>query len=271
MAQSLLLCGRPEECYSLGDDHRVSSNQFFAVLGDEKIEKVDMKRTAKVLIGRYRSEMLMCTFVALMLASPLVDRDRRVGGMLAFAQLPLLLVGTSYMANRNIVRRVVLPIAVVWLFARLVEAFGDSRHSYTHLAPLAGSALSCAVLSVLLNRFGSISKVTSSVISEAVICYLVIAIAFSQLYWVLDHFVGNAFNQIIPLEQSGTFLYFSLVTLSGLGYGSILPTNAYVRLVAAFENIIGLFYLAVVVSRLVSSYRAKAPPTDDDKDRNMMS
>jgi hypothetical protein len=38
-----------------------------------------------------------------------------------------------------------------------------------------------------------------------------------------------------------------------------------------FENIIGLFYLAVVVSRLVSSYRAKTPPTDDDKDRNMMS
>jgi len=73
--------------------------------------------------------MLMGTLVALMLASPLADRDRRVGGVLAFAQLLLLFVGASYLANRHIVRRVVVPIAVVWLFARLVEAFGDSRHA----------------------------------------------------------------------------------------------------------------------------------------------
>ena len=221
------------------------------------------KRKLTITVGRYRSEMLMCALIALMLVSPLVDRSPHIGGLLAFAQLLLLLAGAAYLANRRIVRRVVIPIAAIWLLARVLEAFGDGRQRYTHLAPLAGLALSCAVLWALLSRFGSVSKVTSSVISEAIISYLLIAIAFSQLYWVLDHLVANAFSQIIPLGQSGTFLYFSMITLSGLGYGSILPINAYVRLVAAFENMIGIFYLAVVVSRLVSSYRARAHHTTE--------
>jgi voltage-gated potassium channel len=221
-----------------------------------------MKRTPRVVLETYRSELLLAALIVAMLSSPLMDHDRHIGGVAAIIELLLLIVGVLHLADLKVVRRVVLPVGILWLFARLVEAFGDPRHAYTHLAPLAGLALSCAILWGLFRRFGSIAKVTGSIISEAIICYLVIAIAFSQLYWVLDHFVPNAFNQTIALGQSGTFLYFSMITLSGVGYGGILPINSYVRLVAAFENITGLFYLAVVISRLVSSYRPRTPTPD---------
>lgn len=59
-----------------------------------------------------------------------------------------------------------------------------------------------------------------------------------------------------------------MVTLSGLGYGSIFPLNPYVRLVASFENI-GIFYLAVVVSRLVSSYHARVRLADAELDKEI--
>ena len=95
-------------------------------------------------------------------------------------------------------------------------------------------------------------------ISEAFICYLVIATAFSQLYWVLNRLIANPFNQVIPEGKIGTLIYFSMITLSGVGYGGIIPINPYVRLVAALENMIGIFYIAVIVARLVSSYRARA-------------
>ena len=221
-----------------------------------------MKRTPRVVLESYRSELLLAALIAAMLSSPLIDHHPRIGGVAAIIQLLLLIVGVLHLADLKVVRRVVLPVGVLWLFARLAEAFGDPRHAYTHLAPLAGLALSCAILWGLFSRFGSVAKVTGSIISEAIICYLVIAIAFSQLYWVLDHFVTNAFNHTIALDQSGTFLYFSMVTLSGVGYGGILPINSYVRLVAAFENITGLFYLAVVISRLVSSYRPRTSTSD---------
>jgi hypothetical protein len=136
----------------------------------------------------------------------------------------------------------------------MLEAFGDSRYLFTHLAPAAGLALSLAVLGAILNRLSSLSRVTSGVIAEAFIGHLVIASAFSQVYWILNRIVVNPFNQPIPDAHISTLLYFSLVTLSTVGYGGIAPVNSYVRLIAALESVIGLFYMAVVVARLVSSY-----------------
>jgi hypothetical protein len=216
------------------------------------------QRAFKVKLARYRSEILMCAFVAEIIASPLADSHRYFGGFLAVLLLMQLLLASTYMASRRIVKLVVLPVAGVWLLARLVEAFSDPRHFYAHLAPIAGFLLSCATLWAIFDRFDWIERINRSVISEAFICYLVIAIAFSQLFWGFSRLIPHCFNQEIPTGQSGTFLYFSMITLSGVGYGGIIPINPYVRLIAALENMIGIFYIAVVVARLVSSYRAKS-------------
>lgn len=221
-----------------------------------------IRRNFITLITRYRSELLLASLVAVMIASPMVDHHREIGGLVASVQLLLLYAASTYLADRRIIKFIALPIGFLWLCARLLEAFGDTNKEYTHLAPLAGLALSCTALWALLIRFGSVSRVTRSVITEAIISYLVIAIAFSQLYWVLDHFVTNAFNRTIPFDENATFLYFSMITMSGVGYGGILPINSYVRLVAAFENITGVFYVAVVVARIVSSYRSNRDHTD---------
>jgi len=209
----------------------------------------------------------MCAFVAQVLASPLADSHPRIGGVLAIVLLASLVAGASYMANRRIVHVVVIPIAAIWVLARTLEALGNSRHFYAHLSPIAGFALSCSILWAILDRFDSIPRVTSSVISEAFISYLVIAIAFSQLYWVLNRFIANPFNQVISISQSGTLLYFSMITLSGVGYGGIIPINPYVRLVAALENMVGIFYIAVIVARLVSSYRTRSHRGSKESDR----
>lgn len=113
----------------------------------------------------------------------------------------------------------------------------------------------CAALWAILDRFGSVPQITSGVISEAFICYLILAIAFSQVYWILDRLLHYPFNQLIQSSQTSTFLYLSMITLSSVGYCGILPVDPYVRLVAALESMTGIFYIAVVVARLVSSYR----------------
>jgi Ion channel len=212
-----------------------------------------MKRAITNFLKRYRSELLTLAFVLQMIISPLADRNPHLGALLAIALFLMILVSGSYMVDRRIVFFAVFPFLLVWLVARGLEAFGDTRFFYAHMGPLAGFALSCAVLWVILERFARLPQVTSSVIAEAFTSYLVIAIAFSQLFWGMNRLIPNAFNQNIPETQSSTYLYFSMVTLSGLGYGGIIPINPYVRLVAAFENMIGIFYLAVVVARLVSS------------------
>jgi hypothetical protein len=47
-------------------------------------------------------------------------------------------------------------------------------------------------------------------------------------------------------------LYFSLTTLTTTGYGDIVPVDPFARSLANLEAVIGPFYLAITVARLVT-------------------
>jgi hypothetical protein len=219
------------------------------------------KRTAVVRFWyKHRIEVIMWVLIGEMLASPLADYHRLVGAGLGLLVLCTLLVGVSCVGSTKVIRFAVLPATGIWIVARAFEAFGDSQHLYTQLSPVAGLVLSCSVLLAIFEHFNSVPEVPRSAIAEAFIGYLVIATAYSQLYWILNRVLDHPFNQPIPEFQSGTFLYFSMMTLSGVGYGGILPINPYLRLIAALETMTGIFFVAVVVARLVSSYRPVPRP-----------
>jgi hypothetical protein len=49
-------------------------------------------------------------------------------------------------------------------------------------------------------------------------------------------------------------MYFSLITLTTIGYGDIIPTGRWVMALVNFEAMAGAIYLTVIVARLVSLY-----------------
>jgi hypothetical protein len=222
-------------------------------------------KTLTDFIRAHRSKLLLLAFLALTIASPLADTHPHAGGVIAILFLLALLAGVSYMAEKAFVYILVLPLAALWIVARLVEAFAPG-HSYSHIAPVTGFLLSCAVLWAILDRFNSIPAVTGNVVSEAFISYLIIAIAFSQLYWILNRTLDNAFTQSISVTDTSQLLYFSMVTLSTVGYGRIAPVNPYVRIVAGLEAMFGIFFVAVVVARLVSSYGPRRNSRGNQRD-----
>jgi Ion channel len=205
-------------------------------------------------VETYRSHLLAGVLVAEMLISPAVDYHPHLGAVLAGCMWLVVILAARYMAGKGIVRRVILPLAALWVVARLLEAFGDERHFYARLAPVMGLALSCALLWGISERRKQVTPGTA--IAESFIAYLLIATMFAQVYWIFNIFVAQPFNEAIQPHQIATLLYFSMVTISTVGYGHIVPLNPYVRMVAAFESITGVFYLAVVVARLVSAYES---------------
>jgi hypothetical protein len=215
------------------------------------------KSSYREIFARRRIEFLMWAFVAEVLASPFADTHPHAGAALGLVLLAMLLFGIRGMANITIIRRVVIPISLIWLLARLLEAFGDRTRPYANLSPIVGLAFSCAVLVAIFNHLHTHSHNLRSAVAEAFISYLIIATAFSQLYWILNHFTDHAFSQTIPPNQSATFLYFSMVALTSVGYGGIAPVDPYVRLIAAFESMCGVFFVAVVVARLVSTFQSR--------------
>ena len=200
------------------------------------------------------SLVLMWLLIAETVASPVADRYPHIGAAMALIIMLSVLLGARLSVSRKIVIRVVLPLSGLWFLARLAEGLSNEQDIYNLVSHSVGLLLSCAVLWALFDRLHT-SQVTSSVIAEAFISYLVIAVAFSQLYWILNELVVDSFNQKVTPTKSAEFLYFSMITLTSIGYGGIVPVNPFVRIIAALESMTGIFYVAIVVARLVSAYR----------------
>jgi hypothetical protein len=89
--------------------------------------------------------------------------------------------------------------------------------------------------------------------------YLMIGASWFTLYSAIDVFQPGAFSHGSAAGNDGhaELLYFSLVTLSTLGYGDVVPLRGEVRMCAALEAMTGVFYIAITVAVLVSAYRPR--------------
>jgi hypothetical protein len=80
------------------------------------------------------------------------------------------------------------------------------------------------------------------------------AVIFSAIEFCQpDSFAGPNDLELLMFGSAETSfgLYYSMVTLTTLGYGDITPLNPIARMFAALESFIGQLYVAILVARLV--------------------
>ena len=85
--------------------------------------------------------------------------------------------------------------------------------------------------------------------------YILIGLAWAIIYLVLIISDPKAFSGIDVGSWQQIFAsvaYYSFVTLTTLGYGDILPQNHIAEFFAYTEAIVGVFYMAIIVSSLIS-------------------
>lgn len=101
-------------------------------------------------------------------------------------------------------------------------------------------------------------KVTSHTIIMAIISYLFIGIIWSFIYFLMWQLNPNSLKIVdlreYELHPWNLAMYFSLITLTTVGYGGIIPTGKWVMVLANFEAMTGAIFLTVIVARLVSLY-----------------
>ncbi len=93
-----------------------------------------------------------------------------------------------------------------------------------------------------------------------VVAYLLIAMTFAELYYItliwhpdsIKLLSAEVLNQ--PHELRSQLMYFSVITLSTVGYGDVLPMSDAARMLAMIEAVVGQFFVAVVVAMFVSLY-----------------
>ena len=99
-------------------------------------------------------------------------------------------------------------------------------------------------------------RVTVRRLQGAVVVYLSLATIFANAFSLVWELIPGAYSNL-PSAAPGpsefaTMFYFSLATLTTTGYGDIVPLNPFARSIASFESVIGPFYLAITVARLVT-------------------
>ena len=94
-------------------------------------------------------------------------------------------------------------------------------------------------------------KITPRRVQGAVVVYLNLALIFASIYRLIWELDPSAFNGALAAGRPG-LLYFSLTTLTTTGYGDITAVDPLARGFANLEQVLGQFYVAVTIARLVA-------------------
>ena len=120
-----------------------------------------------------------------------------------------------------------------------------------------GTILSFSALTwVVAHAVYAPGRITFHRLQGAIVIYLSLATIFAAAYSLIWELDPGAFANLVARmgdpEEVGTMLYLSLTTLTTTGYGDIVPVDPFARSLANLESVIGSFYLAITVARLVT-------------------
>lgn len=210
---------------------------------------------------------MLLSLVALHLIAPIATA---VGGQLGsgivlLAYFAVLLAAVFSLSPSRRLIPWAITLAVLPLTMGLLGVFGV--HDVPDLA--VGAAMTPILLLVARLLFSHIMGPRATVASRlyaAGAVYFVIAHAWAAVYALVEMVIPSAFAsaQSSGLERISwsDLLYFSLVTITTLGYGDITPVHGFARALASLEAVTGVFFMAVVVARLISASDIRVNTTD---------
>jgi hypothetical protein len=110
----------------------------------------------------------------------------------------------------------------------------------------------------------SAERVTVHRVRGAILLYLNVAALFGIAYTALQQVVPEAFHIVIQPGEAPTaaFTYFSLTTITTVGFGDITPLHPLARSLATLEAVFGQLFPATLLARLVALHLAheQQPP-----------
>lgn len=208
------------------------------------------------LVERWRFSLLLALLVGAFFLQPLLSGNAagEAAGVLIYAAI---LAAVTHLAQGVVgFARAGAGVVALWAVAALLsQATGAPGVGAATLAAtvlLVGWVTACT-LGLLLGE----AKADGDALAGAVFGYFLIALLWSVLFLALESWAPGSVALPEGTEHPGTdMLYFSLVTLTTLGYGDILPVSPFAKILAGIEAAVGTLYLAVLIGRIVGALKA---------------
>jgi hypothetical protein len=214
------------------------------------------------LFSRWKFTILLGALLLLMVAHPLLREETVFFSLFYDFFLILVFLGAILFLFQRRHSRAAALILGIPAVASIITHYllpGTSpaaKSLFFHLIPVA--FLLYTVTSVLWTIFLA-REVSADAIIGALCGYLLIGLAFGHVYCLVESFLPGSFHlaaHVGPLpadeDRRHTLLtYFSLCTLTTLGFGDISPQSPPARTFAWMEAVIGQFYVAVIIAELI--------------------
>jgi hypothetical protein len=222
-------------------------------------------RPARIGLRRYSAAEFLVALILFFIAAPFVELFRN-GLLLESAMMTLVLVSGVLAVGKS---RRTLVLAIIFVTPALVARW--SYHLRPDVVPVEFFLITGLLFIIfLILRFLAFilraPRVNSEVLCAGLATYLMLGLLWSFAYRLVSEIDPHAFAitvNAIPNEPILGFkaIYFSLITLSTVGYGDIVPVSNIARMLAAMEAITGTLFIAVLIARLVALYSAQSSTT----------
>ena len=121
-------------------------------------------------------------------------------------------------------------------------------------------AFDLVIVVIIFRRVFAIAEPNSEAIYGALCIYLLVGFSFANGYLLLAAVQSHAFyfDPVSNFHKGPgrfTFIYYSFGTLTSLGAPGITPASDEARSLSVSQSILGILYLAVLISRLIGMYK----------------
>jgi len=205
---------------------------------------------------RSLTTLLVLLAINMFVLEPVIREGARLAFLRGVFFSLLLLAGLLTMTRNKTVQIVfvvfvTLTMVVHWM--RIAFGIKDLMSWDACFSLLSMLALTAVVLDQV-NRKG---PVTGHRVRGAVAGYLLLGMSCAYAYSLIDSLIPGSFQMsAVDLQsgqtQSDAFYYFSIVTLTTLGYGDITAIHPVARSVVMIEALLGQLYPAILIARLIT-------------------
>ena len=157
---------------------------------------------------------------------------------------------------------VAILLAIPALFERILlpQTSANAFYIFNILVTL---VFDIVIIVVIFRHVFPPERPTSETIFGALCLYLLLGFTFASVYGLVAASQPNAFyldprTNAHNLANRFDFIYYSFCTMTSLGAAGITPVSAQARSFSVLEAILGVLYLAVLITGLIGAYRPKS-------------
>lgn len=204
----------------------------------------------------FRHEYLLAVLLLVVVLRPFLAASLLGVRLFDAMVLVTMVVGAMCTTGGRITLRLAIGFSSVASVCRIAWYATESQPVLIGFLLALGASYLTIATHMLRGLLTSEEKVTTSTICGSVAVYLMIGMAWAVVYVLLELVCPASFTMGTgaPIDDRGfdRFIGFSFVTLMTVGYGNVVPATPQADALTTLEALIGQFYMAIIVARLVS-------------------